>query len=164
MEVNVEYKQPRVAEIVEVDGSRLVQNLAPVFRLPFVECNDGAMVVCRFRLAMLPADNPAVAFAFRPEVDAGDVLGLVLDFKTFRDDIAVAEPKRSGQLTLFEEVIVEEAPEDLLFRDFRRALKARAMFYRMPIQIGTANLFLDSDANQDEKLERIEELVFEEEE
>lgn len=56
---------------------------------------------------------------------------------------------RAGQLTLFEDVIVEEAPEDLLFRDFRRALKARAMFYRMPIQIGTTNLFLDSDANQD---------------
>jgi hypothetical protein len=56
---------------------------------------------------------------------------------------------RAGQLTLFEEVLVEEAPEDLLFRDFRRALKARAMFYRMPIQIGTTNLFLDSDANQD---------------
>jgi hypothetical protein len=56
---------------------------------------------------------------------------------------------RAGQLTLFEEVLVEEAPEDLLFRDFRRALKARAMLYRMPIQIGTTNLFLDGEANQD---------------
>ncbi len=56
---------------------------------------------------------------------------------------------RAGQLTLFEEVIVEEAPEDLLYRDFRRALKARAMLYHMPIQIGTVNLFQDSEANQD---------------
>src|SRR5258708_30841725 len=55
----------------------------------------------------------------------------------------------AGQLTLFEEEIGEEAPEDLLFRDFRRALKARAMLYRIPIQIGTMNLFLDSDTNQD---------------
>jgi hypothetical protein len=56
---------------------------------------------------------------------------------------------RAGQMELFENEIIEEAPEDLLFRDFRRALKARAMFYRMPIQIGTSNLFLDSDTNQD---------------
>src|SRR5258708_4844519 len=58
------------------------------------------------------------------------------------------EEIRAGQLTLFEETIPEEAPEDLLFRDLRRALKARAMTYRMPIQIGTTNLFLDGDTNQ----------------
>jgi hypothetical protein len=59
------------------------------------------------------------------------------------------EELRAGQLTLFEEATVEEAPEDLLFRDLRRALKARAMTYHMPIQIGTSNLFLDGDTNQD---------------
>src|SRR5262249_8503960 len=39
--------------------------------------------------------------------------------------------------------------EDLLFRDFRRALKARAMEVRMAIQLGTPHLFTDSDHNQD---------------
>lgn len=54
-----------------------------------------------------------------------------------------------NQGTLFDEWEVEETVEDLLFRDFRRALKARAMTYRMPIQIGTTSLFVDDDANQD---------------
>lgn len=55
----------------------------------------------------------------------------------------------AGQMLLFGERPVEETAEDLLYRNFRRALKARAMKYRMPIQIGTPNLFLDSDKNQD---------------
>jgi len=53
------------------------------------------------------------------------------------------------QLSLFESWDVEDRPEDLLTRSFRRALKARAMSCRMPIQIATTNLFLDSKANQD---------------
>ena len=56
-----------------------------------------------------------------------------------------AERER-GQLSLFD---FEENEDDLLNRDFRRALKARAMEFRMPIQIGTNNLFTDLDTNQD---------------
>jgi hypothetical protein len=44
---------------------------------------------------------------------------------------------------------VEETPEDLLYRDFRRALKARAMKAGMPIQLAREKLFLDKDTNQD---------------
>jgi hypothetical protein len=54
-----------------------------------------------------------------------------------------------NQGMLFDEWDIAETAEDLLFRDFRRALKARAMSYRMPIQIGTTGLFLDSNTNQD---------------
>ncbi len=57
-----------------------------------------------------------------------------------------AERER-GQLFLFQDI--EETEEDLLNRDFRRALKARTMKFRMPIQIGTGNLFEDQDTNQD---------------
>lgn len=53
------------------------------------------------------------------------------------------------QLSLFNELQFEEQEEDLLFRDFRRALKARVMRFRMPIQIGTSQLFVDSDKSQD---------------
>jgi hypothetical protein len=53
------------------------------------------------------------------------------------------------QISLFENWKVEETEEDLLHRDFRRALKARVMGQRMPIQIGTDNLFLDSEGGQD---------------
>ena len=52
-----------------------------------------------------------------------------------------------GQLFLFQDI--EENEDDLLNRDFRRALKARTMKFRMPIQIGTRNLFEDQDTNQD---------------
>ena len=55
--------------------------------------------------------------------------------------------RESGQLLLFNDI--EETEEDLLNRDFRRALKARAMELRTPIQIGTDNLFEDQEANQD---------------
>ena len=55
--------------------------------------------------------------------------------------------REQGQLFLFQDI--EETEEDLLNRDFRRALKARTMKFRMPIQIGTGNLFEDQDTNQD---------------
>ena len=55
--------------------------------------------------------------------------------------------REGGQLFLFQDI--EETEEDLLNRDFRRALKARTMKFRMPIQIGTSNLFEDQDTNQD---------------
>lgn len=55
--------------------------------------------------------------------------------------------RERGQLLLFRDI--EENEEDLLNRDFRRALKARTMKFRMPIQIGTRNLFEDLGTNQD---------------
>lgn len=44
---------------------------------------------------------------------------------------------------------IVEQEEDLLRRDFRRALKAVAMKFGIPIQIGTNNLFMDQTKNQD---------------
>jgi hypothetical protein len=50
----------------------------------------------------------------------------------------------------FEEIWgANDTTESLLERDFRRALKARAMKSRMPIQIATSALFLDPRGNQD---------------
>ncbi|MCQ3974874.1 MAG: hypothetical protein DPW09_15645 [Anaerolineae bacterium] len=39
--------------------------------------------------------------------------------------------------------------DTLLYRDFRRALKARAMDIGIPIQVGTSNLFVDGETNED---------------
>lgn len=64
----------------------------------------------------------------------------------------VEERKRridSAQLSLSELWEVEDTPEDLLKRDFRRALKAEAMITGVPIQIATLGLFDDNKANQD---------------
>ena len=44
---------------------------------------------------------------------------------------------------------VDDTPEELLQRDFRRALKARAMKVNVPIQIATPYLLEDNTANQD---------------
>lgn len=56
--------------------------------------------------------------------------------------------KTDWQYKLFED---EKEAEDefLLFRDFRRALKAKAMKVRIPIQLGTNGLFNDSIKVQD---------------
>lgn len=56
--------------------------------------------------------------------------------------------KESWQLSLFGEEL-DETEEDLLNRDFRRALKARAMHYRLPVQLGTNKLFVDAVRSQD---------------
>lgn len=57
--------------------------------------------------------------------------------------------KVTQQLSLFE-IITEETEEDLLYRDFRRALKAKAILAKIPIQIGNDRLFLDGQGdNQD---------------
>lgn len=53
------------------------------------------------------------------------------------------------QMELFPDWELEETTEDLLYRDFRRALKARAMQANMPIQIGRDRLFIDEDKGQD---------------
>jgi hypothetical protein len=53
------------------------------------------------------------------------------------------------QLSLFGDWEPEETTEDLLFRDFRRALKARAMLANMPIQIATDHLLEDEEGGQD---------------
>jgi hypothetical protein len=59
------------------------------------------------------------------------------------------ERVEAGQMSFFEGWEPEEDPGDLLTRDFRRALKARAMQHRMPIQIASDNVFVDSESNQD---------------
>ncbi|HEX5171956.1 MAG TPA: hypothetical protein VFW11_22410 [Cyclobacteriaceae bacterium] len=58
----------------------------------------------------------------------------------------------ANQLSLFEtfdKEPIEEQQEDILNRDFRRALKAKAMRFGIPIQIGRDTLFLDLEKNQD---------------
>jgi len=64
---------------------------------------------------------------------------LITDFKKQKDNI---------QLSLFGEPL-EEVEEDLMFRDLRRALKAKAIKYNVPIQVTTDNLLVDSIKGQD---------------
>jgi len=62
---------------------------------------------------------------------------------------AIKKRKANLQYDLFESAAIDEPqPEDLLFRDFRRALKARAMEVGMPIQVATSRLLIDDKATQ----------------
>ncbi|MCE5309150.1 MAG: hypothetical protein LLG20_16035 [Acidobacteriales bacterium] len=57
--------------------------------------------------------------------------------------------EESGQLSFDAIWAPDDTAEELLQRDFRRALKARAMDANMPIQIATSSLFCDDEASQD---------------
>ena len=60
---------------------------------------------------------------------------------------ALKKRQASSQIDLFN-IVTEEQPDDLLSRDFRRALKARAMVERLPVQIATSSLVLEGVSNQ----------------
>jgi len=57
--------------------------------------------------------------------------------------------EESGQLSFDTLWVPDDTPEELLQRDFRRALKAWAMETNTPIQIVTSGLLYDDRANQD---------------
>lgn len=57
--------------------------------------------------------------------------------------------QKNAEKVVAEVTDFEETTEDLLYRDFRRALKARAMKVKMPIQIAREALLVDSEKNQD---------------
>jgi hypothetical protein len=56
--------------------------------------------------------------------------------------------REKGEPDLFDGIAIEEQAEDLLSRDFRRALKARAMRHGIPVQLATDDLVTDHDRNQ----------------
>jgi hypothetical protein len=60
---------------------------------------------------------------------------------------ALKKRQASNQGDLFD-LVTEEQPDDLLSRDFRRALKARAMIERLPVQIATNGLVSHGVSNQ----------------
>src|SRR5262249_53498102 len=93
-EVDVEYDQARVGEIVEMDGPGFIQDGLAFGGAPFVARRKLAVVLFELRLANVCPNNPTPPFALRPEVDAVNVLWCVRYFEAFGDDIAVAEPKR----------------------------------------------------------------------
>jgi hypothetical protein len=66
-----------------------------------------------------------------------------------KKQLRVAKNADQGQLSFDALWTVDDTPESLLQRDFRRALKAKAMQIGMPIQIATSNLLLDNKASQD---------------
>lgn len=73
----------------------------------------------------------------------------VLTKQELKEAAAVRKRKAALQADLFDSAAIDEPqPEDLLFRDFRRALKARAMLAGMPIQIATSRLLIDDKATQ----------------
>jgi hypothetical protein len=62
---------------------------------------------------------------------------------------AARKAERSQQLSFESLWAADDTSEELIQRDFRRALKARAMEANKPIQIVTPNLLYDDQASQD---------------
>jgi hypothetical protein len=101
------------------------------------------------RLATLEAAKPDVVICCLSD-EIVDKCWTVQRALTADEKKAAAALKRrqsSVQGDLFD-LVTEEQPDDLLSRDFRRALKARAMMERLPVQIVTNNLVMDGPSNQ----------------
>lgn len=95
--------------------------------------------------------KPDVVICCIPE-DAIKLCWSISNELTIEERRKIQKRKKEGEqlsLPFSGEIEVDETPEDLLYRDFRRALKARAMRFDMPIQIGRNRLFVDSSATQD---------------
>jgi len=118
--------RPRFERVLELYG-KCVEKLARLQNRPDV-------VVC-----CLPESVARACWSISHELSPAEKRAIKKD----------AERTKTGQLTFFEGWEPEEITEDLLTRDFRRALKPSAMRMRMPIQIGSDKLFVDSDGNQD---------------
>jgi hypothetical protein len=101
--------------------------------------------ICRSRGGELQSDVVVVCLSNEIIQNCRSVKALRLT----RQEKKILKSQQLGQLALpgMEEMMTIE--DTLLYRNFRRALKARAMDIGVPIQIGTDNLFLDSEDNQD---------------
>jgi hypothetical protein len=103
------------------------------------------------RLAQLDTTRPDVVICCLPDdlLMKCRTVNRVLSKEEKKAAAALKKRKASRQMDLLDLMLpVEEQAEDLLFRDFRRALKARAMRERMPIQIATDELLVDERAKQ----------------
>lgn len=102
------------------------------------------------RLAQLEGARPDVIMCCLPE-RVVDTCWSVDNTPTKEERMvakALEKRREKGEPDLFDLMATEEQPEDLLSRDFRRAVKAQAMHYRIPVQIATDDLVTDQDSNQ----------------
>lgn len=104
------------------------------------------------RLASRDLNRPDIVLMCIPE-NVLDKVGSV-ERKATEDERkrakAIQRARMSNQLDLFDTLDeVEQTPEDFLSRDFRHALKARALRNRLPIQLVTDALLSDTARNQD---------------
>jgi len=94
--------------------------------------------------------RPDVIVCAVPKKLADRVWHVDLPFSSAAKEAArrVEKSTAAGQIELPLDWEPEESPEDLLSRDFRRALKATAMRLEIPIQIVTMNALVDSTSNE----------------
>jgi hypothetical protein len=104
------------------------------------------------RLAARESNRPDIVFICLPP-SVRDLVGnverdLTPEAKKIAKDLA--KRRASSQLNLLDMLDeVEEAPEDLLKRDFRHALKACALACKLPIQIVTRKTTHETNDNED---------------
>jgi hypothetical protein len=103
-------------------------------------------------LAKRDANRPDVVLICLPKtvLAKAQTVDRELSAQERRAASAIAENGPERQLDLFDiHEEVEQTAEDLLRRDLRLALKARALRARLPVQLATPGLFEDSERRQD---------------
>lgn len=102
------------------------------------------------RLAKLETTKPDVILCCLPDdlLDKCRVIQKKVSAEAKKAAQALKRRQQKNQMDLLDMFEVEEQAEDLLFRDFRRALKAHAMHERVPVQIITNGLVLEGRSNQ----------------
>jgi hypothetical protein len=101
------------------------------------------------RLASLESAKPDVVVCCLSDeiVEKCWTIQRSLSTKEKKAAVALKRRQASDQIDMFD-LLTEEQPDDLLSRDFRRALKAKAMAERLPVQIATNGLVLEGRLNQ----------------
>jgi hypothetical protein len=104
------------------------------------------------RLASRDLNRPDVVMVCIPD----DVFSKVASVERKATDVekkkakGIRNSRASRQMDLFDVLDeVEQTPEDFLKRDFRLALKARALRHRLPIQLARDALLVDTARSQD---------------
>lgn len=102
------------------------------------------------RLAGLEIAKPDVILCCLPDelIEKCSTVKRTASVEEKKAAAALKKRQAAAQLDMFDFAAAEEPADDLLVRDFRRALKARAMIERMPVQIATNQLVFDDVAKQ----------------
>jgi hypothetical protein len=137
--------------VVDIDEERLRKSMDQPDRYKLFEEVLELYSEAINKLANLENNKPNVTVCALPELVLDACRNVEKKLTKEERKIAknfIASQQEGFQYSIFDAPI-EDTGEDLLYRDFRRALKAKAILAKMPIQIGRDSLFLDLDTNQD---------------
>jgi hypothetical protein len=132
----------------KIDISKLV---ARALDKPKASRFDAVLDVYGVAIQKLGKDNnlDVITCCIPPEVIASCWTKVRTLTRVEKKELQKAKKSDASQLSFEAMWGADDTAEELIQRDFRRALKARAMEFNIPIQVATSSLFLDAAASQD---------------